>query len=66
MASVLRAKRERGVGGESAREGTIPSRSISKSFPLTSLLLLSTVVRGKECVASGVCEGVRMILTDIE
>lgn len=50
MASVLRAKRERGVEGESDREGTIPSRSISKSFPQTSLLLLSTAVRGGRSV----------------
>ena len=59
-------ERERGVGGESARGGTIPSRSISKNFPQTSLLLLSTAVRsGNECVGGAVW-GVGVILTDIE
>ena len=63
MASVLRAKRERGVEGESDREGTIPSRSISKSFPQTSLLLLSTAVRGEGVCGKwsvGGCEDVRV------
>ena len=54
-------ERERGVGRESARGGTIPSRSISKSFPQTSLLLLSIAVRsvwGVECGSVIECEGV--------